>query len=65
MPCPFKEITGTYIANDKIFWRLLFADPHVANVSERMCKAIKIKIIVNVKFILTFAIIIGRNVQPK
>ena len=40
-----------------MFWRLLFADSHAANVSERMCEAIKIKIIVNVKFILTFTII--------
>jgi hypothetical protein len=28
------------IANDKIFWRLLFADPHGANFSLRMCEAL-------------------------
>ena len=28
------------IANDKIFLRLLFADPHGANFSLRMCEAL-------------------------
>ena len=28
------------IVNDKIFWRLLFADTHGANFSLRMCEAL-------------------------
>ena len=33
-------VTPKIIANDKIFWRLLFADPHGANFSLRMCEAL-------------------------
>lgn len=49
-------IIWSEIVNDKLIWRLLFADTHAANVSERMCEAIKIEIIGNVKINLTFPI---------
>ncbi len=48
----------TIIVNDKFICRLLFADTREVSVSERMREANLIIIIVNVKFILTFTIII-------
>jgi len=38
----WQALIGGAIANDKIFWRLLFADPHGLRISVRMCEALQI-----------------------
>ncbi len=44
------------IVNDKLIWRLLFADTHVVNAVSECAKHLKYFIILNVKLFLTFSI---------